>query len=102
MLFESPHLAARRQKLIARCAEQREDMIRHGQSVTHSMSVLDSAMHYFHRIKQHPVWIIGAVLGVLALRPLRIAGLMQGSAVALRNWRSVAPVLQRMLARGYE
>jgi hypothetical protein len=96
MLLESQHLVRRRQQLIDRCAQQREEMIIHSHSLSHSMSALDTVMGYLQRIKQHPGWIIGLIIGVIAIRPTRLSALMQGSAVALRTWRTVAPILQNL------
>jgi len=99
MFMQSDQLARRREKLIARCAEQRHVASTHGQALSHSMSVLETAWHCVERIKQHPGWIIGLVAGIALINPRRLASVARGGALALRTLRMVAPVVQNLRAR---
>jgi hypothetical protein len=112
---QSEHLSQRRQELLARSAIQRETMVTAAHSLSGPMATVDKVTGVIHRITQHPVWLAGLGLGAIALLrprrraaaspqraatlPLRLAGLVQGTLVALRTWRTVAPVVQGLLTR---
>jgi hypothetical protein len=94
MKMQEEHLARRRRELIARSTAQRDALIKHGHSLSHSMSAADRAMGFLQRAKQHPGWILGLVtIGLIAFRPRRLTALLQGSIVALRTWRMLMPVV---------
>ena len=99
MQMKAEQLARRRQALIARSEAQRSAMGQHAHSLSHAISILDSTLAILRRIRQHPGWIIGLVIGVIVIKPRRLSGFLQGSATALRTWRTVAPVVQRLRAR---
>jgi hypothetical protein len=92
-------LAQRRNELIARCATQRRTITMHGQPLAHTMSTVDTTISIVKHIRQHPGLVVGAVLGIIALRPSRLSRMLHGGTVALRTLRFVAPVVQRFRAR---
>lgn len=97
--MKAQQLARRRQELIARCEAQRKAITMHGRSLSHAVSVLDSTFAILSRIRQHPGWIAGLVIGVIAIKPRRLSALLQGSATALRTWRAVAPLAKSLQRR---
>jgi hypothetical protein len=92
-------LAQRRQYLIAESAVQREELAQQAQPVARTLETVETGMRIVERIRQHPGWLLGAVAGLLALRPRRLSALLQFGTSGLRTWRQLAPALQSFIAR---
>jgi hypothetical protein len=95
-------LAVRRRELLVRCAEQRRNLAIHGHEISGPMSKVDTALAFIGRIKQHPGVIAAIVVGLVAIRPGRLARLASLGALGLRGLhilRTFAPVIQGLRAR---
>lgn len=92
-------LAQRRRHLIAESAAQRAHLARQAQPLAHTLGSLETGIHIFERIQQHPEWLVGAAIGLIAIRPRRLSALLQLGTSGLRTWRQLAPALQGFIAR---
>ena len=92
-------LAVRKAELIARCAEQREDLL--DEYVALKAPFGHGAVGTY--LVTHKKWLLaagGVALGVLVTRPKWVLGLAAAAASGLKVARSVMPMLAR--ARGHE
>ncbi len=92
-------LAQRRRHLIAESVAQRAHLAQQAQPLAHTLDSLETATRIFTRIRQHPEWLVGAALGLIAIRPRRLSALLQLGTSGLRTWRQLAPALQGFIAR---
>ena len=76
-------LSLRREALVARCDDQRDDLVLLVEDLTAPLSGPSYKL---------PLTIAGVVLGVMAVRPRRILPLL-GTALSL--WKTVGPLLRR-------
>jgi hypothetical protein len=92
-------LAQRRQYLIAECHAQRAELALQAQPLAHTLEIVETGVRIVDRIRQHPGWLLGAAIGLLAIRPRRLSALLQLGTNGLRTWRQFAPALQSFIVR---
>ncbi|HJU71782.1 MAG TPA: YqjK family protein [Paucimonas sp.] len=97
--MQTDQLARRREELIARCEEQRKLLTWHSTQWTSSMSAMDASVVLLRRVKEHPAWIGGIAVLLIALNPRRAQALLKASTIALKTWRTVAPVVHSLQQR---
>lgn len=93
-------LAQRRRHLIAESVAQRAHLVQQAQPLASTLSSLETATRIFERVRRHPEWLVGAAIGLIAIRPRRLSTLLQLGTNGLRTWRQLAPALQDFIARG--
>jgi hypothetical protein len=91
-------LMQRRQYLIAESAAQRAELAQQAQPLAHTLETVETGMRIVDRIRQHPGWLLGAVIGLFAIQPRRLSALLQLGTTGLRTWRQFAPALQGFIA----
>ena|SRR5437899_2758011 len=96
---QSELLARRREEIIARSAVQRRALQTQGQSLSKTLSAVDVGLDVLQRIKRHPGWVVGAIVGLIVLKPRRVLPLVEAGTVAWQAFRAVAPAWQRIMAR---
>jgi len=92
-------LAQRRRHLIAESVAQRAHLVQQTQPLAHTLGSLEIAVRIFERIRRHPEWLVGAAVGLIAIRPQRLSALLQLGTRGLRTWRQLAPALQGFITR---
>ena len=92
-------LAQRRRHLIAESAAQRAHLAYQAQPLAHTLGSLEIGIRILERIRRHPEWLVGAAIGLIAIRPRRLSALLQLGTSGLRTWRQLAPALQGFIAR---
>jgi hypothetical protein len=92
-------LAARRRHLIAESLAQRAHLAQQTRPLAHTLGSLEIGIRIVERIRQHPEWLVGAALGLIAIRPRRLSALLQLGTNGLRTWSQLKPVLQSFIAR---
>jgi hypothetical protein len=92
-------LHARRERLRARAADQREDLARELAAWQGVLSGADRGLEWFRGVKRHaPVLGVGLALGVTAVvvaRPRILGQMLRGGLAALRLGRSLRGLLMR-------
>jgi hypothetical protein len=87
-------LAQRRRELLARCAEQRSSLHLQMDRWRHALSVHDAVYAGLDYAKRYQLWIVGAAIAIVVIKPRRIKQWLQTGATAAAAWRSIAPFVQ--------
>jgi hypothetical protein len=102
MIRSSEALARRRELLIARCAAQRNALTIQRQILVEKLSAFDIGLNLFERLKKHPAWIAGLVVGVAVIKPRRLLPLLQTGLLAWQALRTLSPALKNIMERRAE
>jgi hypothetical protein len=97
MNTRSELLALRRQRLIAQSLALRSDLALQGEYLGHSLASAQIGLRLLDRIRKHPEWIAGAVIGLTLIKPRRLSSLLQMGTLGLRTWRNVTPALRNLM-----
>lgn len=93
-------LAAKRQRLIARSIAQRADLSLQVRPLAHTLDAADAGLRIVARVMRHPGWIAALGIGLALMTPRRLSALFRFGATSLRTWRSLAPVMRLLAAKG--
>ena len=99
MIHCSKELTARREQLIASCAQQRAALSVQGHAVMEKLTAFDMGLTLLGRLKKNPAWITVVVLGLVAIKPRRLLTALQTGLLALQTFSTVAPLLQKFIKR---
>ena len=89
-------LVARREALLAQCAQQRAELAAQLQAVRHSATPISMSESLLAILRQHKLLAIGGTLALAFIKPRRlIAGLEMGL-VGWGMWQKFAPTLQKI------
>jgi glutathione S-transferase len=83
-------IARRKERLIARCAAQRETIAEAFRELRKPIAVADRALAAARFLGAHPVLVLAAVAGVVALRRRKVLSLVTSGLTAWRMWRAIA------------
>lgn len=89
MITCSDELACQRERLIARCATQRMRLTVQGQAVVQRLSAFDSGLALFKGLKNHPLWMAGLLVGLIAIKPRRLLLTLQTGLLAWQAFRTL-------------
>ena len=89
MNSELTRLGERRERLVARAAAQRIALAQDAAPWRARLALADRGVEALRIIRRHPVWLLGAALVPVALRPERTAKLIRFAWVGWRIGRSV-------------
>jgi hypothetical protein len=62
-------IALRRERLIAQAAQQRTTLARTVQTWRRPLALADQGLAALRYLKRHPIWVVGGVAAIVALRP---------------------------------
>ena len=89
-------LAARREALIAQCAQQRAELAAEIQTIRHSATPAGIGASLLGTLRQHKLLAIGGAFALAFIKPRRlIAGLEMGL-VGWGMWQKFAPMFQKV------
>ena len=89
-------LAARREALLAQCAQQRAELAAELQAMRHSATPVGIGESLLETLRQHKLLAIGGTLALVFIKPRRlIAGLEMGL-VGWGMWQKFAPMFQKV------
>jgi hypothetical protein len=94
MAFPDP--ATRKRQLVLKSRVLRAHLIHDAEPLAHALAAAESALHVLGRVRQHPGWLAGAALTVLLLQPRRISSWLRGTALGMRSWRRLLPLLMSL------
>lgn len=83
----------RKRYLILKSRSLRAHLMHDVVPLSHSLTAAESAARILGRLRQHPEWVAGAVLTIVLLRPSRIGRWVRGTALGVRAWRQLLPLL---------
>ena len=83
----------RKRYLILKSRSLRAHLMHDVVPLSHSLTAAESAAHILGRLRQHPEWVVGAALAVVLLRPNRIGRWVRGTALGMRAWRQLLPLV---------
>lgn len=90
-------LIARRERLLARSAQLRVDLMLQSGTVRRPLGWADQAREGWHWVQEHRHWMLGGAALILALRPGRTLSL-GGRALAMwQFWQRTRPMWMRLL-----
>ena len=86
----------RKERLIARCAADREAIAEAFHNLRGPIAVVERALAVTRFLRSHPVLVAAVVAGLVGFRRRSVAGLVTRGLAAWRMWRAIAPWLDRM------
>lgn len=92
----SDKLAQRKLELVARCRQQRESLHLQTQRWKQQLSWQDAVHNGLEYAKRYQLWIVGAAIGVVILKPRRVKALMQTGTTAFAAYQSMQPVIDKV------
>ncbi|MCC7487373.1 MAG: hypothetical protein IT529_20565 [Burkholderiales bacterium] len=91
--------ALRRERLIARCAAQRETLASALRELDKPIAVADRIASVACFLRAHPVVVVTVVAALVAVRPHTLLALAARGLAAWRLWRAVAALVEGPAAR---
>jgi YqjK-like protein len=85
----SAALAARRNELVARAAQQRLDLAAATAPLARRLSWIDDGLAAAHWLRRHPGWLAGTAIALAIWRPSRA---LRFASIGLALWRITAPL----------
>ena len=88
-------LAARRERLLERCARQREDLANAVADLQRPIAVVDRVLGGIRFLRAHPLVLLAGVATVTALRRRDLVALAVRAAAAWRAWHVISEWIDR-------
>ena len=89
----SPSPFERRHALILRSSALRARLLHDARPLAHTVAGAESGLRVAARVCRHPEWIAAGMLGMMLLRPGRLAAWARGATFGLRAGRGLLPLL---------
>lgn len=92
-------IRARRARLMAQAAVERERISVQLRAWEAPLALLDRGLEAARYVRRHPQWLIAAVAVLAVLRPRRAFGWARNGLIAWKAWRWVSVSLRGLTAR---